>query len=494
MENSNSKLFKLLISLSPKEFSCLGKFLSSPFYNRSSSVIKLYTLLKKYHPCYYSKTLTNEYIHKTDFGSGRYNEGSVKNLYTQMLNLTLEYLSAASLKNDKLLQIEILLPELNKKKHDLLYRQSLKSAKDLLNDKSVREETYHVHKKYIDERELYFEMTRSPLGKHKKYTGRNKNSVKHLLFAHYIMMFQEFILYLNSGLSDKEDTFFISYFTNLIKNYNGSSGSFAHPVLDVYSSFVSIFSSLNRSQFLKLKDLVIKSKDILKEDSYKFLMQMLIEYCKHNDSDENGFFNDQCCSLLNKLLEDNLIKGEDGMMLGSDYIDIAVYYLLQNNIVHAEKFIESFKTIIYPSQAEDSYRFCLGVLNYYKGKNADIGEEIFYRKSLTNLFKVKTHYYEYRLKIFDLTVKIYYELNMSQPLILLIDSFKHYLKANVNSIPLDYLERYFNFIKYVLTLMKHKKSRKNPQIEKTRQEVLNIKSLENRKWLIKQLQILKIVY
>jgi hypothetical protein len=485
MENGNSKLFKLLLSLSKKEFSEFGKFLSSPIYNRSSSVIKLYKLLKKYHPCYFSKSLTNEHIHRAVFGSGVYNAGSVKNLYTQMLNLALDYLSIASFKNDKLLQLEYLLPELNKKKHDLLYKQTLRNARNLLNDESIKEEEYYVHLRFLEEKELSFNMTRSPLGKHKNYRYRNKNSIKHLLYSHYIMMFQEFIIYLNSGMPDKEDTYYISYFNDLISNYKESSGYFIqHPVLEVYSNFITIFSSMDQNQFLKLKELVVKSKDILKRDSYRFLLQMLVEYCKQNDNDENGFFNDQCYLLIKKLLDENLYLGKDGMMFGSDYIDIVAYSLLKNNINLAEKYIESHKSFIYQSQAEDSYRFCIAVLNYFKAKNAEDGKEIFYQKSLNNLFKVKTHYFEYRLKVFDLAIKIYYELNMTDSLILLIDSFKHYLKANISNIPLDYLERYFNFIKYLLAILKLKKVKRNIQIEKIKQEINGLKSLENRTWLI----------
>jgi hypothetical protein len=426
------------------------------------------------------------------FGSAVYNAGSVKNLYTQMLNLALDYLSITSFKSNKLLQLEQLLPELNKRKHDLLYKQSLRSARDLLNDKSIKEEEYHVHLKNLDEKQLLFDMTRSPLGKYKNFSYRSSNSIKHLLFTHYIMMFQEYILYLNSGLPDKEDAYYISYFTNLTRNYNESFGYFGqHPVLDVYSKFISIFDSLDQNQFLKLKELVKKSKDILKKDSYRFLMQMLIEYCKNNDNDENSFYNDQSYLLIKKLLDENLYLGKDGMMFGSDYIDIVTYSLMNNNFVLAEKYIETYKPIIYPSQADDSYKFCLAVFYYFKAKNAEDDKEILYQKSLNNLSKIKTHYYEYRLKVFDLAIKIYFELNMTDPLILLIDSFKHYLKANINNIPLDFLERYFNFIKYVLALMKLKKIKKNAQIEKIKQELSGLKSLENRKWLINKLNNLR---
>jgi len=88
-----SKAFRILSSLSKEEYGEFEKFILSPYFNRSKDLIKLFSVVKKYYPEFSSSGLEHEKIYKKLYPGKSFNEGTMRNLFSDLGSLAEKFLA-----------------------------------------------------------------------------------------------------------------------------------------------------------------------------------------------------------------------------------------------------------------------------------------------------------------------------------------------------------------------------------------------------------------
>ncbi len=86
-------LLTLLAGLDKEEMKRLSKFVNSPYFNTNSKASELYDILKTFYPDFESDKLTKQYIYQELYGGGKFVEGTVNYLFSELQQLTEKFIS-----------------------------------------------------------------------------------------------------------------------------------------------------------------------------------------------------------------------------------------------------------------------------------------------------------------------------------------------------------------------------------------------------------------
>ncbi|MBS1513787.1 MAG: hypothetical protein JSS63_02070 [Bacteroidetes bacterium] len=120
---------EILKKLDKKELKRFGDFLSSPYFNQSELILKIYEAVKKEHPEFSGKLLQSEKMFKKLYPSDEYKETRIQNLYAEFGRLLREFLGCEEI-NFSGLQFDIFIA--NKLKRINLFELSNKFIKKSL--------------------------------------------------------------------------------------------------------------------------------------------------------------------------------------------------------------------------------------------------------------------------------------------------------------------------------------------------------------------------
>ncbi|MEO1257581.1 MAG: hypothetical protein AAFZ15_02255 [Bacteroidota bacterium] len=111
----NSKLVKLIRTLSHEEFRRFHRYLKSPFFTTNKNLLALYEYLRKYHPDYDSPKLEKEIVFKKIFARASFNYAKFAALTQSMTRLVEDYMLWINMQESPLLRQRHLLKIYNKR-------------------------------------------------------------------------------------------------------------------------------------------------------------------------------------------------------------------------------------------------------------------------------------------------------------------------------------------------------------------------------------------
>ena len=110
-----------------------------------------------------------------------------------------------------------------------------------------------------------------------------------------------------------------------------------------------------------------------------------------------------------------------------------------------------------------------------------------YGKALEFLVKVRTEDFSYRLDIKLLQLKIYYEMNETESLLSLIDSYRHLL-GKAKQLSDMFKNFHMNFIRYSEKLIRIRERGETDELENLKQEVLGPNVPTGKPWLLEKIE------
>src|SRR5689334_8259284 len=85
-----------------EDIKAFKRFITSPYFNRSKKVVKLFDQVIKYHPNFESSSLTKEKLHAKVSPEIPYNDITMRRLLFDLQNLTEKYLQQISFDSKKI--------------------------------------------------------------------------------------------------------------------------------------------------------------------------------------------------------------------------------------------------------------------------------------------------------------------------------------------------------------------------------------------------------
>lgn len=477
----NSKVIDLLKSFSGEELKKFSEFLNSPFLNKNKKALQLFNLLSKYHPEYESKNLTKEKLFKKIFSEGKseikYNDTSIRNLFSDLMISAEKFLSYINFENDKFYFNERILRELSNRRLSGVFEKKLKKTNELFIRKEFQGED-DFYKKYISEELKSLNSQFYDNLKHYK-NDYLINASDYLTFFYLIKVFKMINFFewqkqynINHPVNIARKIIYgINMDEILVIVKQKSEEDFL--VLSVYyKMFLALTNPENEEYYFEFKKNLITNDKLFSLLEKYGLYACLTNSCVQKiDSGNDNYFK-ECFDVYKLMFEKKVFDAYPGFFPMTTFTAILQTGLSSEDFVTVEKFIYDYSSKLNPEHKEDAVNYSLAQLYFYK---KDFG------KSLELAGKTDTEFspFKYHLKI--LSLKIYYELEDFDTLYYTIDSFRHFLNKN-KLVGANYKVEFNNFLRILDMIVKYSQTNDENLNYKIKKGLEN-KATAGRRWL-----------
>lgn len=473
-------------SFSKEEMKRFYDFANSPYHNSSKSVSKLVELVKKYYPDFDNRNFTKEKVYTKVFSSEAYNDQVMRNLMSDALQLSYEFLTLEGIRKDVNVEMRYTLHELRTRNLDALYDKNLKAAyKSVQKDHSL-DFLYFEHL-YKLECEIFLnELT------HNRQEGVYPVVVKQgeLLTYDYISKLINHIIDMqvnetyynitdsNSFTKKLFEGLDIESILDQLKNTSETD----HSVLQIFYYRAILSLEGKEEDYLKFKELFFSNSSLFKRATNYNLVTTMETFCINNIKLDSAKYRAELNSIHRKTIELGLLKlYEEGTLNLLKFWNIFINSVEINQIDWAEEFAEKYYVELESEIKEGALNFARAII-LYKRKDFD--------KALEVLNKTKLSQFLFRLSIKTFYLRIYYEKGDYQSAGFALDSYKQFLYKN-KTISEAYRNVYLNFAAVYNDLLRtssgEKTSGKSELITKMESMSPNV---YNKHWLIEMIEML----
>lgn len=410
----DTKIIDLLKNFSNEEMKEFGYFVHSPYYNRIKNVSKLFDQIKKFHPEFSSRYLNNEYLFKRVTGKIAYNDGVMRNLYSDLYSLGAEYLGNKSFSGKphykKMLQL-CALRKLNEGKN--LEAELEKLRETLERSKHIDEDHYFDLFQYWNLRNNSFD-ARSV----EKFHQNINNEIGHLSQYFIIHLFDRFF---------QANRFRTSYKTNAKHNFLSDTaavlkkyGYMESAVAKIYFKIYMLTMTFDETCYFQLKDLLKDNfKNLSSYIRYIIFQSLTVYFMNTERRGIKKFRKDRF-----ELYRDYAKSGDiiyNNVFSDASYTNGVVAGINAGEFEWAEKFNEDFKKYLPLNIRQDAYYYNKSRMLHSIGKNEE---------ALGFLSKVISTHHPIKAVVKVVELQILYELDMVDSIYLKLDSFRHFFTKN----------------------------------------------------------------
>ncbi|MBK8553861.1 MAG: hypothetical protein IPL53_23545 [Ignavibacteria bacterium] len=162
---AKTNLLRLLKEFNRKELNEFEKFIKSPLYNNQTTLIRLYTELKKYHPDFNHKNFTKENLFKSVNPEAEFNDVQLRKYFSNLYILAEEYLIYLENKSNKERIKLDLMSQLDKRNLTDFYKKTILGIeKNNVSGKNLSNR-YFCHKHFIEEMQFIHHIKTNELEK-----------------------------------------------------------------------------------------------------------------------------------------------------------------------------------------------------------------------------------------------------------------------------------------------------------------------------------------
>ncbi|HKR06627.1 MAG TPA: hypothetical protein VJY62_18480 [Bacteroidia bacterium] len=470
---NETKLIQLLKSLSPWELKSFQQYVVSPFFNVNESVTKLLELLIHGHPEFEESEITFEKIFKKLFKNKKFNHQKLRYVMTDLTLLLEDFLAYSVFEEKTFYKKKFLLQKLKEKNHDKYFQQHLTIGYEQQENSSHRDLKFY--KRQLGYDELSYEFTSL---KDNRAIDTSLQSLSDNLDIYYLSNKLKY----GCEILNRQNIVQVGYkipFLDFIIDYLNKK-SFDHvPVISVYFQILlTLKEHSNEKHYHKLKSLLNQQTGFsINElrDMYGFVQN----YCIRKINTGNTKYLKELFEIY-KLMLDKKIILENKELGHSHFKNIVAIALRQNEFEWTENFISTYSTYLNKELRKNSVNYNLARLYFAKNE---------FRKALKLLTTVEFTDVYYHLDSKSLLLKIYYEIEETEPLFSLISTFSVYLRRS--KLISDYQRIiYSNLVKHVKRLEKIK-SGSNYSLEKIKNSVAADSQIADIGWLKSKMEELE---
>lgn len=467
----NSKLVYYLHSLSQAEMVRFEKYVNSPYFNVHSDTIRLFDVLKKFHPEFPEKKVDGENIYNQIFPRKKYDPNKIHTLNKYLLNLLLDFFAQEEIGNETFLDNELALQRalLNKGLDKFLPKIIQKGAKRL-NDHPYRDANF-FHEQFRFN-ELHAEYSIKDSNRSHEITYRQAmESLDHFYLIQKIKYACAIINRNNVLASDDEIQLLdevISFCTLDIQA--------KVPLINLYFQLLMMLHKENGDvNFHKVGSILHIHHTLISNDDLTNIYGYLINYCSKRYKEGALAFLNEMFAYYKQMIESNLLFSNP-LTASIHYKNVVTLSLKFKEYEWAEEFIKKYKKRIDPSYRDKVYSYNMANLSFHR-ENYSESMRYLQRATFIDAFD--------RLNCDILLLKTYYELGDLEPLLSLCTALTTFLRRN-KSLSEGNRIAYANFVKIVRKLAKAKygKTQRSPRIV---QDVKEANRLVERDWLQEKL-------
>lgn len=421
----SASTIEILKKLNPQELKRLGEFINSPYFNKTSSLEKIYQIVLKAHPEYSSDTLKSENMSEVIFGKREFKEKRLQNLCSEFGNLLRKFIGFEAIAIDpqeldlytsKGLSLKHLFEESNKlisksnKEHGADYlsledRFRYTFWLDLIKVENLSFSRQHTSKEFV---QVFNEISEKLVIYY--YTTLLKMSLADNSYQKVLKAKEIGILKAVRESTDME---------KIIVYLKSTDNDYASFLKIHYLFFYYTDNDISEGQYLDLKnEILISIKNFSKSDKINFIYKIIQTILTKLEPINKKYLKDvlEFTDLLRelKVYPDNTLMG----FADTIFRDIFKTAIALKNYKWAENFADEFSNYLLTDLKETQSCLCISVLNFYKGN---------YDESLRNLSNVKLLGISEKIDVRFYTLMNYIELKAYESAFSAIMSFRQFL-------------------------------------------------------------------
>lgn len=479
------KVIEILKTFSEKETKQFAAFLLSPFFNESQKLKKLYDALLKYYPDFDPDVMSEEELSFNINPNLPYNKSTIKTLFFELANAAEEFLRITNFRSKPIGADDYLREEFFKRKlFKLVDQNTEKVMKNLDSQKDYTYEyfsnrfkvltdmcnSYKINKQNCNADILSGEsVLLCERAKYLTYLFTNELLIQYNIFLTFQKTFKiteetNFIFKLYKKID------FVELLEFLISETDDVSCSL---IFELQLANYRAFSDFeNETNYHEYKKLFVNNIHLLNKEDIHSNFIKLIRYCIMKPSGKTGFdFQKELFSIYKYILSKKYY--EVGV---HDYIPIELYRIVLKLGLEMKKFkwtlnfIKEFNPRLNPDRRKNMYNYSLAEYYFHKKR---------FDEAMRYFHKIELNHFMLRVDLKNLMLMTYYELDLFENAISLIDSYKHFL-SNTEMLSDTEIRKCKNFILTVQNMIKYKTSAKHTSKFIIRKNLAN--DMHNKIW------------
>ncbi|HZV68107.1 MAG TPA: hypothetical protein VFG10_01115 [Saprospiraceae bacterium] len=469
-----TKLYKALIQLNGHELNRLHRFILSPYFNRNHAIINLFEYLKEDLKEEKVEDLTKEELWVLCFSPNeQYDDGRFRKLQSDLLKLVEEYYAQEAFEVNPIHKAKYLLETIYNKDLDQLQSGSLKTAKRLSEEQTLKPASFYYYRYEIEQN--IFNLTRSQLERNSK---SNIEEIAENLDRFYLAEKLRYYCTILNHQHLAAIDYKMLFIEEIIEHVKSIDYQDVPPILLYYQILLTYKEPENKQHYVQLKKLIDQHIHLFPESEKKEIIDAVLNYgIKRMNAGEVEYirevFNFYCSALESGLL---LVKGQ---MTPWSFKNIVTAGLRLNEFDWIEEFIYSYNKFLDPKFQNNATTFSLAQLYFYKKD---------YPNVIGLLSKVEYNDMSYNLDSKTLLMASYFELDEIEALGSFLDTFRIYL-SRTKELPTFRRKHYLTTIGIVRKLSKIRTNDKK-EIEKLQNEVQNTQGVVSKNWILEKLALL----
>ncbi len=473
-------LIELLSALTSKEIRDFSDFVSSPFFNKNQSLIKLCNYLKLQHPFTNKDLLEKRKVFASIFPLLPYNDGFMRSLIFGLSSLAENYISYAEYKNSYYKDKTFLLCGLNDKKLNRQFEKNIKSVTRLLEKEKIRNNEYYYDSYNIENEKYLFYFRTKPdvYEKILKNTKLNEMS-DHLAVYYYTSIISHYTRLFNLKKIYNID-FDLSGIRNIPDISKDNKLNKVPCLLVSYYELMLFVKSGEPAIPLKIKDLIEIHEDTLDKDQLYNIYINLINYFSRKAALGESGAEREVFELYKKGIEKNILPYH-GMAQFRFYTTVTETAIKAGEISWADNFIVKFKNYLPQNIRENTYSYAKTIYEFATGD---------FVSALERLSVIKYNDVYHKLKCKCLTAMLYYELGYEVQLLSHFDAFSHFI-MNDKLLNTERKKAYSAFMKYLKKIDSIRLFYNHNAFIKVRNKLEEEQAVYSKEWLLKKLNLLK---
>jgi hypothetical protein len=478
MQKSN--LIELLKKFSSNELKEFGEYVRSPFFNKNEGTVKLFDYIRKYAPEFSDKKLDKETAYKKLFPGTRYNDGFLRTIMFNLSKLAEDYLTFTRIKSTEFTEQLSLLSDYNKRELNKMFEKKMKEVHGELSKSPVKDYNYYYSQYRIEDENLAY-LQRIHYVKDEKFiksTGID-NILNNLTYFYLIRILKFYVVILNIRSIYKIE-FKTLLLEDILSNFKLESYEDI-PLIKIFYCMVMMHTHEDNEKYYKvLKSTLDESREFINSEDLLESLINLENYCLRKIRTGRKDFNSELSEVFKMELK-YMNYNEKNKIPYKLFRAITVNALAIKDYNWAQEFIEKYKKSLNDEIRENTINHCTALLDFAMGR---------YEEALKISSKVKYAdvYQKYELK--SLTAALYFELNLEEQLLALLDTFRHLISGDT-LVPEDRKEPYIRFTRYIRKLYKLKNNFDSAEFDELDFNLKKEKNLLNEEWILNKMKELE---
>ncbi len=491
------KVINIISKFSSHEIRELKDFINSPYFNKSRKITLLFEEITQHHPDYDISRLNNEVLHDALFPHIKYNDATIRHLFSDLFKLTERYLAVRNLEHKKFEFYYGVSEEIETKECFELIDSYLNKMNDALIVESCVGADYFQNNVRMETKKFNFSL--------QNYLPSDKvniqKTVQHLTNRNTYLI-SHFIIEIIRGL-DTLNLLAKMYNINVQKNFvnnflnifdlnktiiflkNSPELAEYEYIFDIYHKMFTAFTKFDHEVFyFEYKAALLKHSSRFSIEQKIYLYKKLADYCllKKKAGNSVSDFNKELFEVYKLILENGFFMDENSKYLRMEfYRNIFILGLQLMKYDWVENFIITYSEKINPVNRKNLINYSYACLHFEKSE---------FKKSISYLNKVKLDNFSLKLDVKSLLLRLYYELDYAESAFSLIYTYKSFLRKQENLSP-ERKRSHLNFIKCAYRMISLETNYDYMKLADLKKNISNEKQIINKDWLIKNINKLE---